>query len=278
MRPKFHVYIDEAGDPGVKPKKKEERLWTDWFTVAAVVVSDQSDSDVVDWVKDMKEAVRSQNNAAGLHYRSLSDTNRARVCRMLGRKRVRIFAVASQKDSMREHYNPRLGRANDRDFYNWCLRLLLERVTEWCYRRVQPHDDKDCSARIVFSKRGGHNYQDLRDYLRKLEAQCLTKNLVLKKKGIAPGVIRDGLIFVEKDSDVAGLQLADIAASAIFHAANSVSKRYNLEPALALVPRLTNAHNSKKAKNAGLLLLPFAHQGTIHPDDQAIFTEVGYSF
>ncbi|MDT7529474.1 hypothetical protein OVY29_12440 [Sphingopyxis sp. SE2] len=130
--PTFQVFIDEAGDPGVKPKVIDGPHLTDWFVVSAVVVSYQKRLDVVDWVRDMNEAVRNLNSDA-LHYRNLSEPNRARVCRMLGRKPCRIFAVASHKDSMRRHYNPNLGRANDKIFYNWCLRLLLERVTEWCY-------------------------------------------------------------------------------------------------------------------------------------------------
>lgn len=275
MKPQFHVYIDEAGDPGVKPKVDPKPHWTDWFVLSAVVVSDARNSDVVDWVQDMAEATRTRG-LEGIHYRNLSDPNRERVCRMLARKPVRIFVLATHKDTMRKHYNPRLGAANAKQFYNWCLRLLLERVTAWCYQRVEA--DGDCSARIVFSQRGGHDYGELRDYLTKLEAQSLTGTLVLKAKGIAPGVISDKLCEVLPHTSVAGLQLADITASAFFQAANSALPRHDLAPAKCLRPRLARVGKSKSAANFGLLMLPFAHQGTIPATDRAVFEENGYTF
>lgn len=275
--PKFQVFIDEAGDPGVKPKDDDKRQWTDWFTVSAVVVSDSRKLDVIDWVKDMNEAVRN-TNADALHYRNLSEPNRARVCRMLGRKPLRLFVVASHKDSMRRHYSPKLGRANEKEFYNWCLRLLFERVTEWCYRRGHKDPDNDCSAEVIFSRRGGHKYPELRDYLKRLEAQTLTNQLVLKAKGIAPGVLSHDRLKVEEDRDVAGLQLADITASSVFNAVNAMAKRHSLEPAVALKPRLTNAHRSRSPAGAGLLMLPFKHQGSIPADDRPFFEQCGYSF
>ncbi|KXU29223.1 hypothetical protein A0J57_18205 [Sphingobium sp. 22B] len=275
--PKFQVFIDEAGDPGVKPKDDDERHWTDWFTVSAVVVSNSRKLDIIDWVKDMNEAVRNVN-ANALHYRNLSAPNQARVCRMLGRKPLRLFVVASHKDSMRDHYNPKLGRANDKEFYNWCLRLLLERVTEWCYRRGRKDEDKDCSAEVIFSRRGGHKYPELRTYLKKLEAQTLTQTLVLNAKGIAPGVLSHDRLRVEQDSEIAGLQLADITASSVFNAVNTLASRHDLEPARSLKPRLTNAHRSRFPAGAGLLMLPFKHQGMIPADDQPFFEECGYRF
>lgn len=273
---KYHVYIDEAGDPGVKPKIGDPS-WTDWFAIGAIIVSDAANPDTVDWVKDMKEAARSQEGPP-LHYRNLSPTNQARVCRMLSRKKARVLVVASHKDTMRSHYNPRLGRANDQKFYNWCLRLLLERVTEWCYRRSLYEKIDDRSARIVFSKRGGHKYEELKDYLRKLEAQSLTGNLILSKRGIVPGVIHDQRIEVESDMNHAGLQLADIAVSSFFNAANSLAAKHDLEPAKTLRPIVPTMPGCKTACDFGLLRLPFAHQGQIPEADRGIFKEYGYVF
>lgn len=225
----------------------------------------------------MQEAVRSRDGAI-LHYRNLTEANQARVCRMLGRRKARIFVVASQKDSMRDYYNPRLGKANGQQFYNLCLRLLLERVTEWCFLRSRDEGHPDCSARIVFSHRGGHNYDKLRIYLRRLEAQSLTGNLVLSKKGIAPGVITDDKIEVETDVSMAGLHLADIAVSAFFNAANSLAPKHALEPAKSLKVLLPKNRNTKMVAGTGLLMLPFQHQASIPIDDRKIFEECGYVF
>lgn len=278
--PKFRVYMDEAGDPGVREKLNDEPDWTDWFVISAIVVSEERDKnlEVVDWVRDMAEAVRSQGSSP-LHYRNLSETNKERVCRMLARKPVRIFTVASHKNSMRSHKNRKLGRANSRDFYNWCLRLLLERVTEWCFRRCQNDGlEEPNPARLIFSERGGHNYQDLKDYIRKLQAQTLTGKLVLNRRGLAPGIIREDLFDVIRHDSNAGLQLADIAASAFLQASCSVGKKHTLEPAKILKPRVAIRDGEKSSKEFGLLRLPFSHQGSIPKQDEAIFKFYGYSF
>jgi hypothetical protein len=271
----FCIYIDEAGDPGVKPKVVEARERTDWFTLGAIVSRTDRGEALTDWVKDMKEAVRSISGPA-LHYRNLSDTNRARVCRMLGRKPVRAFVVASHKDSMRKHYNRRLGRASDQEFYNWCLRLLFERITEWCFVYSAENGLPDATASIYFSERGGHKYEDLRSYLRKLEAQSLLGKLVLSRKGIAPGVIVDEHIQVVPHADLAGLQLADIVASSFYNASNSLAPKHDCKPALELKNIVARRPRTKTCAGAGLLLLPFAHQGEIPVEDRSIFKSFGY--
>ena len=272
---KFSIYIDEAGDPGVKPKVNQVPEQTDWFTIGGVVTLTARGAAVTDWVKDMKEAVRSINGPS-LHYRNLSDPNRARVCRMLGRKPVRAFVVASHKDTMRNHYNAKLGRANDQQFYNWCLRLLLERITEWCYIYGEDNGLDDISASIFFSERGGHDYDELRDYLRKLEAQSLLGKLVLSAKGIAPGVIADPDMHIVPHADLAGLQLADIVASSFYNAANSLAPKHDCGPALELKKIVACRPRSTVRAGSGILLLPFAHQGEIPAADRAIFNSYGY--
>lgn len=277
MKPAFHVYIDEAGDPGVKPKLTVDPSPTDWFVISAVVVSDEREPDIVGWVQDMGEAVRTLP-ANPLHYRNLSLTNRERVARMLGRKPVRLFSVASHKETMRQHVNRKLGRASDKEFYNWCLRLLLERVTSFCYRRSTRDGGEVQPARIVFSERGGHNYSELRDYLKKLEAQTLTKKLVLERRGLSPGIIANSLMEVRPHASVAGLQLADIVASSVFQGACSCLSKHSLQPALSLKPRFDVAGKKKLQANVGMMLLPFAHQGEIPPSDWPLFESFGYSF
>ena len=96
MQPLFHVYIDEAGDPGVKPKATDEPHWSDWFVLSAVVVGAENDADTVEWIKDMNRAIR-RNGPSDIHYRKFSDANRRHVCRVLASKPVRLFIVASQR-------------------------------------------------------------------------------------------------------------------------------------------------------------------------------------
>lgn len=273
----YVVYIDEAGDPGVRYKETDQPDAQDWFVVSAVVLNRERDKEAVNWVRDMKDAVRGQIDAP-LHYRNLSDSNRERVCRMLGRKHARLFVVASHKQSMRDHRNLRLGRATDQHFYNFCLRLLLERVTEWALNRCRLDGLEPRPLKVVFAERGGHNYRELRAYLAKLEAQTLTGNLVLKRRGITPGTIRADQCHVRRAADVAGLQLADIVASAFYQAACTALPRHTTKPAELLADRMAKAKGSRVAADCGVLRLPFPSQGEIPATDRAIFERYGYRF
>lgn len=275
MAHSFTVYIDEAGDPGVKAKVPAGA--SEWFAVSAVVLGASRDLDAVDWLRDMREAVRMQQRQT-LHYRNLSQSNRCRVCRMLSTKHVRLFTVASHKTNMRGRRNPRIGKAMGRDeFYNWCLRLLFERVTSWCARRAKTESLSEQGARIVFSERGGHDYRHLKAYMGLLEDQALTGHGVRLAREITPGVIRPDLVEVRRHDALAGLQLADITASAFFQAVN-VQEDKDLEPAAALQPRIARDRGAKTAAEFGLLRLPFSQHGDIPKASRPIFERFGYAW
>lgn len=66
---------------------------------------------------------------------------------------------------MRGYRNPRAEKIPSQQwFYNWCIRLLLERVTAFCEARTL----EDCGERklikIEFSERGGHRYSQTNAY------------------------------------------------------------------------------------------------------------------
>lgn len=276
-RPDFVVYIDKAGDPGVKVKPSTGGNASEWFVVSAVVVSADRDRDAVDWVRDMREAVRMQQRAP-LHYRNLSQSNKERVCRMLSTKSVRLFTVASHKSNMRGRQNPRMGKPLGKgEFYNWCLRLLLERITAWCARRARRDGMNSSRAKIVFSERGGHDYDHLRAYLALLDAQARVGGGVLTARQIIRGVIAEELTEVRRHDDLAGLQLADICASAFFQAANGGTGE-NMKPASALADRVAKEGTARSAADFGLLRLPFPTHGQIPRECQPIFERYGYVF
>ena len=279
MRPKgsYVVYIDEAGDPGIRQKSAEQlTAASEWFVVAAVVVRRERERDTVDWLRDMREAVRAQARAP-IHFRSLSASNRERVCRMLGTKDVRLFIVASHKTNMRGHQNRRIGsRLGRGEFYNWCLRLLLERVSLWCAHRSQKERGCIEPAELVFSERGGHDYSHLRAYLANLDLQAREGKTFLKTKEIVPGIIDGALVKVQPHASLAGLQLADIAASAFFQATDSTLSSHTLACASALGGRVAKAPGARAAAEFGLLRLPFGHQGDIPIADRPLFELFGY--
>ncbi|MDP1026291.1 DUF3800 domain-containing protein [Sphingomonas sp. KR1UV-12] len=273
--PGYVVFIDEAGDPGIKSSPSVP-AWTEWFTLGAVVVAAHREPEVRGWIEEMRNVTRSRQKP-DLHYRNLSLSNKRRVARMLASKGVRLFALASHKANMRGHRSAALGRMSPDQYYNWCLRFLLERVTAWCARRAK-QDHVSPVIKIVFSERGGHRYPDLVGYLKKLEYQARAGTLTLKARHIVPGVLVPELCEVRPHTSVAGLQLADIVASAFFQAANSALPTHELSPARLLSERMAKEGRSRVHANFGLTLLPLPHQGTIPAAERAIFEFYGYDF
>lgn len=277
--PAYVVYIDEAGDPGIKTKADTSDQALEWFTLGAVVVDIRRDPDVVDWLRDMREAVRAQSLLSPLHYRKLSQSNQRRVCRMLSTKPVRLFAVATHKTNMRGYQNERMGKSLGKgEFYNWCVRLLLERVSSWCARRSKREFGEVRPAKVIFSERGGHDYEHLFAYLGILEQQTLHGGLVLKARHIVPGVIRRNQCIVRPHGVIAGLQLADITASALFQAANTSSRTHDLEPARSLRTRIAREGKQPSPADFGLTAWPRPVHAPIPEQDRPIFEDYGYLF
>lgn len=198
---------------------------------------------------------------------------------MLSTKDVRLFVVASHKTNMRGYQNKRMGSSLGRgEFYNWCLRLLLERVTQWCEHRSKLEERPIGPARVIFSERGGHDYSHLRGYVDNLRMQALEGTTYLKRREIVPAVLDPQLCDVRPHSGLAGLQLADTAASASFQGIDSKSQAYTTEPALELKSRVAKAPGQRVAAEFGLLRLPFASHGKIPVDDRVLFEQFGYKW
>ena len=260
-------------------RKPNVEAWTEWFTLGAVVVRVDRERDVPDWVRDMREATRSRQRK-DLHYRNLSAPNKQRVCRMLATKEVRLFAVASHKANLRLRRNRILGTHGSQDFYNFCLRWLLERVTGWCARRSMLEHGVLSQVKVVFSQKGDHDYPALMAYLDKLNHQARAGTAILGARNIVPGMITPTLCEVRPHDELAGLQLADIVASAFFQAANSALPTFDETPARLLKPRLAREGRSSSPGGFGLSLLPLPSQGRdlIPEADRAIFRHYGFKF
>jgi hypothetical protein len=67
---------------------------------------------------------------------------------------------------------------------------------------------------IILEERGGHDYDHLFAYIDKLKMQAETRTLLLKGQGLHPVLLDRTYWRVERKSAWAGLQLADLIASA----------------------------------------------------------------
>jgi hypothetical protein len=275
MPPALTINIDEAGDPGVKDGLRYLGERHEWMCFGALAVRSVREPQVRDWVRELREEARSRQSAV-LHYTKISRDRRTAVASLLAKKPCQAFVLASHKSNLRDYINPRIGSMGADTFYNWCFRLLLERVTAWA-ERWQKRELRDLEPlEIILEERGGHDYDHLFAYIDRLRMQAETGTLLLKGPGLHPTLLDRTYWRVERKSAWAGLQLADLVASAFYQAANAASPAFDPEPAIALRPII--ARNGTDAVNAGLTLFPLPHQAVVPPECRRIFEEFGYGF
>lgn len=275
MCPTLTVYIDEAGDPGVRDGLAYRSSRHEWLCISAVVTRSNRDGEVVEWVKRLREKAAS-TQAASLHYHRIKADRRTSVCEELAKHPCRAFVLASHKSNLREYINPRIGAMIDGGtFYNWCLRLLLERVTSWAEAWQKENAVTREPLRIVFAQRG-HDWDHFFAYVDLLRMQKLAGTLYLKGPGLAVELLDREYWTVEQAALNAGLQLADTVASSFYQAANSVAPNFDIQPACALAPILPCRRGV--AANYAVTLFPLAHQASLPEEARPIFEHYGYSF
>ena len=234
--PFYIVYIDEAGDPGLsKVRPLDPDGASEWMTLGAVVIRARFETHAVEWVRSIREDIK-QTQGSDLHFRSLSDHRKTRVAELVSELPLRAFVMLSHKPNMKGHRNPAAESVSltptPRDwFYNWCIRLLLERVTNACADASRHQTGEVKPIKIVFSRRGGVAYNWLQVYIEVLAHQARNGTTVLRKREIAPDVIDRRLILDAAAYQSAGCQLADVVTSAFHVAADALGPRWCTTPA-----------------------------------------------
>ena len=176
---------------------------------------------------------------------------------------------------MQGHSNSRAGiRGGQNWFYNWCARVLLERVSNYCKRRSVEECGKPRLIRLDWSRAGGLSYSQLTAYHEYLRRQ--TKPF-LSAGEIAWDTLHPDLYRVLRSKDHAGVQIADIAASAFYQAVNTRSTGWDPDFAMALEPRMGRLGRS--IANHGLILMPFKpEQRLLDERQRVIFERMGFGF
>lgn len=218
-KPYYTVFIDEAGDPGLKTVRPIDTVGgTEWLCLSAVVIRAKHDADVVNWVRSILSKAGAPNRP-DLHYRNLKNDQKRIAARELAQLPIRAFVLASNKKNMRGYRNMRAERVRSQQwFYNFCLRLLLERVTDFCYHHAASERARGRFLRIVYSERGAHSYAQTAAYQELLKMQAKGEALVLTKRRIRWEVLDWRLAAPASHKSSAGAQLADVVASAFYQA------------------------------------------------------------
>jgi hypothetical protein len=277
--PYYIAFIDEAGDPGLNNVRPiDEGGASEWLCLGAVVVRATHDRDLEEWVRSiqLKAGVRNPSN---LHYRNLPEFRKRVVCAELAKLPIRAFVLASNKKNMRRYRNPRAERIKSQQwFYNFCLRLLLERVSHFSYEHAKSEDARNRLLKIIYSERGGHSYGQTIAYQELLKNQAKADALVLAKRRIMWEVLDWRLAEPASHRSSAGAQLADVVASSFYQAIDTLPPtKWNNEFAKLLKPIV--AKNDGFYFNYGLALQPTPPSKAKLTDKQKeIFEFYGYQF
>ena len=125
---------------------------------------------------------------------------------------------------MRRYRNPRAERIKSQQwFYNFCLRLLLERVSHFSYEHAKSEDARNRLLKIIYSERGGHSYGQTIAYQELLKNQAKADALVLAKRRIMWEVLDWRLAEPASHRSSAGAQLADVVASSFYQAIDTLA-------------------------------------------------------
>lgn len=99
----YVAYIDEAGDPGLRRvKPRTPNGASEWIVVGGALIPAELEPDMKIWVQELLAVIASRQ-LRDIHFQKLNDRQKADVCSLLATKKVRLFAVVSNKQNMEGH-------------------------------------------------------------------------------------------------------------------------------------------------------------------------------
>lgn len=275
----FIAYFDEAGDPGVKAVAPIDKNGaSEWFTLGCALVRASNEHLLIDLIRRLKSEINSKQRP-DLHFRHLGENKKQHICDALAKEPVRFSVLASNKKNMRNYRNTAAEAVSlhpNNWFYNYCVRILLERVTDWCERRSIAELGESKHVKLVFSKRGGHSYRHVETYTELLSIQSSTDRLYQTVRAPKFSVLDHRLIEVAQHEQNAGCQIADIVASAFYQAVHTGGRKWTTNHAKALGPRIASIDGH--IANEGVTLLPWNPRiAALSPKQAEIFRYYGYA-
>jgi hypothetical protein len=281
--PPYHyiAFIDEAGDPGISRVRPLDPVGgSEWLVLGGVLIEAKHELAPVTWVRSILGDIGLERRQE-LHFRELVEWRKPLVCQKTATFPLNIFAMCSNKKNMRGHSNPRAEAQSyaltpKQYFYNFCLRLILERITDCVLRHSQRAYGGPRSVLIIFSNRGGQKYGHTFAYHERLKNQSRSDTTWLDRRTIKWQVIDRRLMQVLEAKECAGLQLADIVASSFFQAVDILPPtNWNAENAKLLRPRV--AQEAGYYHDYGVTFQPIpAWHARLLPRQKEIFEFYGF--
>ncbi|MDG1288866.1 MAG: DUF3800 domain-containing protein [Lentibacter sp.] len=166
----YTLFVDEAGDDKVdKLKPLNTQGNSEWLCLGGYLIRSEDEASLERRRNDLWTAIFGQKGRP-IHYRNLKDFNRLRVCKALAQHSARAFVVCSFKETTVGHENHRAARSgtassSSQYFYNFVVRLLLERVTEYVAKDAAKHGLESPKLNIVLASRKGHHFGHFKAYV-----------------------------------------------------------------------------------------------------------------
>jgi hypothetical protein len=273
----YVLYIDESGDTGLdKVKPGSPGGATEWLVLSGYLVAAEHDSKLVSWVQDVQAEIR--NKRRNIHFNKLLPFKKSLICAALAKKDARCFLVMSNKRNVQGYQNKKLGEERSW-LYWWLTRLLLERVTDHCERATPVKQRGIDKLRIVFSRRGGLSYDDLKSYLELLRYQSVNRLLYLTAGDLKWSMIDVKEILVLDHYQRAGLQLSDIIAGAFYESVEcNRGAIEHCDPSYAKLLKPLVAGSAKGlVMNYGVKTMPNLWEMELRDEQKIIFEYFGYS-
>jgi len=269
----YVAYIDEAGDDGLQRVRPDgPNAASEWMVLSCVLVKAEREQEVLPWLKDLMTSFN-QHQMTHLHFRQLKDDKRAIACQALASLPVRLFAVVTNKRNMVKYKNLSAEKAKINVtawFYVWLIRILVERVSDYCARKTERDHGEVRHIRFEFASRGGVKIGDVARYLAYLKDQDefgLLYNTYWKP---AWNVMDFAQIYTFPAKERAGLQFADCVASA-FYSALETTAEGGVKPDFAkmLAPRMARSRKDR-IYDFGLKVWPNYAPTVIKPNQKEI--------
>lgn len=277
----YVAYIDEAGDPGLQRiRPLDPGGSSEWLVVSAVVMKAEHEPEAQAWVRSILQQIGSRQRT-DIHFADLYPHQKAIVTSALTKLPICCFAMCSNKKNMKKYRNvaPEIRMGVKDWFYSWMTRMVLERVTHFAWSHSVKTLDSVRPMKVIYSTRGGLNVSQMAAYYEWIKRQSLNDNLWLPWGDIEWEMLTFHLLGVMPHHISAGLQLADIVASAFYKAADKhhtgacdATFARILDPRMARFPFLRSGHVS----GYGVKLLPNFERAKLDADQSEIFRHYGY--
>jgi hypothetical protein len=274
----FVAYIDESGDPGIrKVSKFGSEGSSEWLIIGCILIRAEREPQVLRWAHDARTLLDLRQRQ-DIHYSDLSPKRKAAICGHLATLPLRAFVLMSNKKNMEGHSNPRAEKMRSQQwFYNWCVGLLLERVTDYCEQRSLRDYGAVTKLKIEFSERRDVSYAQTKAYQELLRIQSRAGTLCKGKRDIKADVLHPDLIDAFSHRDRDGLQLADSVPAAFFQAVNAFGPGdWDTQFAKMLRTRMATEHGTHVDYGVAVLQPTPPYRAKLTAKQKQIFQFYGY--